>query len=269
MSIREIIDHDSARALRIGKYNKGLNTTTMAWRIGDTLIDSGPSNQWPSLKSFVIQEGVKKVLLTHHHEDHAGNGANILSELHLPIFAEEKAAACIRKGHSLKPYQKIVWGPSTPFQPQILISPFDAGGGHTLTPIAAPGHSDDLTCFLDKERGWLFAGDLYIADRLIYLRADENLSEMLQTLGKIKKLDFKTLFCAHRGVVEDGPAALGRKHAYLLELQENAKSLHSQGLSLRQITRNLLGKEDFTSFATGFHFCKKNLIKACLTNPAP
>lgn len=265
MGALEIIEYGSAKALRVGKYDKGLTTTTMVWRIGHTLIDTGPPNQWEKIKHFTVDEEVKRVVLTHHHEDHAGNAERILSELEVPVFAPEKAAAHLRRGHPLKPYQKVVWGKTTPFAPRIITDPFDAGGGHTLSPIEAPGHSDDLTCFLEKEKGWLFAGDLFIADTPIYFRADENFSDMIQTLGRLKELDFQTLFCAHRGVVKKGPEALARKHAYLLELQEKAKNLHARGLSVRKITRKLLGHEDLTSAVTGFHFCKANLIKGCLS----
>lgn len=265
MSALGTIEYESAKALRVGKFNMGLTTTTLVWRIGETLVDTGPPNQWEPVRRFVEEEKIKRVVLTHHHEDHAGNAARIHAELNIPVFAPEKAAAHIRNGHPLKPYQKIVWGRSTPFEPKIISAPLDAGNGFSLTPIPAPGHSGDLTCFLEPQKGWLFSGDLYIADRPIYFRADENFSEMVETLGRMKELDFKTLFCAHRGVVEDGPKALARKHDYLLELQEKAKALHSRGDSTRQITRRLLGKEDFTGMVTGFHFCKRNLINACLS----
>ncbi len=40
--------------------------------------------------------------------------------------------------------------------------------------VHAPGHSPDMTCYLEAERGWLFTGDLYITSKPCFFRADEN-----------------------------------------------------------------------------------------------
>ncbi|BCS98266.1 MBL fold hydrolase [Desulfoluna limicola] len=260
----ETLQHDTVRGARVGRFNLGLTTTTLVWRIGTTLVDTGPPNQWKAVKSFMDEEAVKQVVVTHHHEDHSGNASRVIRERALPLFATQKAATHLIRGHSLKPYQRVVWGRSATCAPTVLDGPLDAGDGYTLTPVPCPGHSEDHTCFLEEQEGWLFSGDLYIADAPVYFRADENLPETLATLEHIQELDFHTLFCAHRGVVTDGKEALKRKHAYLTRLRKEAQTLSTQGLSINTITRRLLGVDDATSYATGFHFCKANLIRACL-----
>jgi len=259
------LQHDSVRGARMGRFNAGLTTTTLVWRIGTTLVDTGPPNQWGAVKAFLNAEPVRKAVVTHHHEDHGGNASRLINELGLPVYAADKAAAHLIAGHRLKPYQKVVWGRSAPCTPTVLTGPMDAGNGYTLTPVPCPGHSEDLTCFLEESQGWLFSGDLYIADAPVYFRADEHLTDTLATLEAVQSLPFDTLFCAHRGVVKHGKEALQRKHAYLTGLKEEALALSAQGLSVRHITRRLLGKEEATSFITGFHFCKANLIRACIT----
>ena len=43
-------------------------------------------------------------------------------------------------------------------------------GGVRLEVVETPGHSPDHVCFFERARGWLFTGDLFLAERQRYLR---------------------------------------------------------------------------------------------------
>ena len=75
----------------------------------------------------------------------------------------------------------------------------------------------DLTCLFLPEQKYLFSGDMYISKSLKYLRIDENLTQLIQSLRKLIALDFEILFCPHRGIVEEGKKALQKTK----ELHEN------------------------------------------------
>ena len=70
----------------MGRTNRALNTTCIVYRLGDTIIDTGPSNQWAHVKKFIEERDVDQVMITHHHEDHSGNGSRIQQEMARPIY---------------------------------------------------------------------------------------------------------------------------------------------------------------------------------------
>ena len=68
---------DSVYGFRVGRFNLGINTTFIVYRIGKTLIDCGPTNQWKHVQRHLKRVDIDQLLITHHHEDHAGNAQRI------------------------------------------------------------------------------------------------------------------------------------------------------------------------------------------------
>ncbi len=259
----EKIQFDGVEGLKVGRVGSQLTTNCILYRLGATVIDTGPPNQWRRVRRFLEEREVGKVIVTHHHEDHSGNLAAIHRHLGSPVFSPPGSVEAIAGGFALKPYQRLIWGRPDRVRPQPIDGEISLGGGRRLTPIHAPGHSHDMTCYLDPERGHLFTGDLYIASKTRYLRDDEDLKQQLDSLCKILELDFATVFCAHRGVVRSGKAALAKKLDFLESLCQRVAALKAEGRSVRGITRKLLGREDLMTVLTGLHFSKRNLIAAC------
>ncbi len=260
----ERFQHGEVEGIRVGKYPFRYNTTCILYRLGSTVIDTGPPNQWRAVRAFLAERAVRQVVVTHHHEDHSGNLAPIQRALAAPVYAPRQGLAELGAGFSQRPYQHLFWGRPEPVQARELPREVPLGDGRALEAIPTPGHSTDMTCLLDRQRGWLFAGDLYIAARTRLLRQDEDLKAEIASLRRVLAYDFETLFCAHRGVVEPGKAALRRKLDFLESLCQRAAELHGEGRSSREITRLMLGREGLMSLATGFHFSKRNLIAGCL-----
>jgi glyoxylase-like metal-dependent hydrolase (beta-lactamase superfamily II) len=264
------VEHEGVEGLRVGRVGNKINTTVFLYRIGDTVIDTGPPNQWAAVRRFLQEKPPRQVLATHHHEDHAGNLAVIAREFGCPVFAPVASIPALEQGFHLQLIRRIVWGSP---QARVRATPFPdeipAGPGNCLTPIATPGHSPDLTCLLEPDRGWLFAGDLFIASKILYLRRDEDLAVMLESLRLIQRYDFDTVFCSHRGIVPDGKKALKKKLDNLEALCEQAGSLYRAGNDSGAITRQLLGKESLASWISGGDFTKRNLIEACLRVAVP
>jgi len=260
----ERLQHGEVEGMRVGRFPLRYNTTCILYRLGSTVIDTGPPNQWRAVRTFLAERAVRQVVVTHHHEDHSGNLAPIGRTFDAPLFAPRSGLGPLGSGLRLRPYQHLFWGRPEPVAAQALPREVPLDGGRALEAIPAPGHSADMTCFFDRQRGWLFSGDLYIAGRTRLLRQDEDLGSAMASLRRILGYDFATLFCAHRGVVSDGKAALRRKLDFLESLCQRVAALHGQGRSRREITRLLLGREGFMTFLTGFHFSKRNLVAGCL-----
>src|SRR2546426_167354 len=102
--------------------------------------------------------------------------------------------------------RRVAWGARRP-------APAAPLGDDVATPrfrfrvIHTPGHATDHVALFEAERGWLFSGDLYLAPRLRYLRADEDVYAMMDSLRRGLALEPPGLFFQPRGGA--GPGAAG------------------------------------------------------------
>ncbi len=259
----DAVEAGEVKGIRVGRYPWAINTTCVCYRVGRTLIDTGPPNQYQRVLKFARERPLQQILLTHHHEDHCGNAAPLSRELGLPVLAPPQSLAFLADGFKVHLYRRLVWGKPEPSQAQPIGDAIDAGDGIQLRPILTPGHSPDMTCFLEEGKGWLFAGDLFVAARPRYLRADENLGQTVKSLRALLKFEFDTLFCGHRGVVHQAREQIGAKLDYLEDLRGQVRERRQRGETISAITLELLGKEDFLSWFSGGHFSKRNLVQAC------
>jgi glyoxylase-like metal-dependent hydrolase (beta-lactamase superfamily II) len=262
-------EHQGVEALRAGRFNLGVNTSCIVYRLGSTIIDTGPPNQWRFVRQFLQERNVERVLVTHHHEDHSGNGARLQREMRATVFFPANGVGFATDGFPLRSYQRVIWGVPPRFAPQSMPEEVTLENGLSLRAVHAPGHSPDMTCYLEPERGWLFSGDLYIASKPRFLRADENVDDQIESLRRVVELEFETVFCAHRGVVTDGRDAIRTKLDYMVSLREQVQHLHAEGRDVGEITKTLLGKESFLSLITLYHFSKRNLVRGCLAEREP
>ena len=264
MPVWDTFVHGDVEGVRVGRFNAGLSTTSVVYRFGRTVIDSGPPNQWAAVQGFLDAAPPARLLLTHHHEDHAGNAARIASRYGLVPQAPQASRAWLRDGFGIPPIQHLVWGAAPPVETDPLPPEVTLDGGVRLDVIPAPGHAPDMVCLHWPDRGWLFSADLFLSRRLTHLRYDEDLGATIASLDRVLDRDFDTVFCAHRGVVLDGHTALRDKRDYLANLCERSQALRRQGRSVRQIRRQLLGAEDAVSWATALGISKRNLIRQAL-----
>jgi glyoxylase-like metal-dependent hydrolase (beta-lactamase superfamily II) len=264
LTVIEQISHHDVEGIRVGRFGSRINTTCIVYRLGATVIDTGPPNQWRTVRRFLEEREVRKVLVTHHHEDHSGNLAPIRKLLSPEIYAAPEALEPLAKGFRLRPYQKLIWGKPTKVSALAIPREIPVAGGQTLRALPTPGHSTDMTCYLHVERGWLFTGDLFISQKIRHMRADENLQSMIASLHRVLDLEFDTILCSHRGVVPDGKRAIRAKLDAIESLCVQVRRLRDEGRGRNEITRTLLGREGSLSWITGLHFSKRNLIQGCL-----
>lgn len=259
-----LLRHEDVEGLRVGRFGWTISSACILYRVGDTVIDTGPPNQWSRVRRFLEERSVARVLITHHHEDHSGNGGRLARDFRADVYVPAPGLEPVREGFPLQPYQRIIWGRPLRFAAEPVPEQLWLEDGLQLRAIATPGHSPDSTCYLEPDRGWLFSGDLYIASRPRFFRADEDVDETIASLRRVARLDFGALFCAHRGVLSDGPALIRNKLDYLVSLRDEVRELHRHGRSVAEITRLVLGRENVMSYLTWFHFSKRNLVRACL-----
>ncbi len=237
--------------------------TVNAYLVDGLLIDTGCPGTARELVAWCRGKGVQRVVNTHHHEDHAGGDGRLQRELGVPIAAPPKAVPILAHFPRLEFYRWLVWG-----QPgNVSIEPLGEvveTGRYRFQVIPTPGHCPDHICLFEPQEGWLFSGDLFIHERVRYLRADEDALTTLDSLRRVVALRPRLLICSHAGLVEDACGAIERKIAYWEEVAEQARALREQGLSLREVTERLLGPEGPMSRITRGHFAKVNLIRSLL-----
>ncbi|MDJ0841586.1 MAG: MBL fold metallo-hydrolase [Acidobacteriota bacterium] len=260
MAVLDQFDFEGLEGLRVGRFNR-INTSCIVYRIEDTIIDTGPANQWRYVRQFLAERDIHQVLVTHHHEDHGGNCARIQKQWKPKILAHESGIAINEKGFPMPLYRRLTWGRPKRFTAEALPEKVIAGD-LKLQVIHCPGHAPDLVCFLEINRGWLFTGDVYVASRPKFLRADEDPNEEINSLEHLLDHQFDTLFCAHRGIVLDGYAQLHAKLKYLITLREQVCYYFALGDSLREICNRILGKEEVINLISLGEFNKLNYIRA-------
>lgn len=242
-----------SRTVRLGVF---------VFRAGPFLIDSGPRHARRQLLRWHGLEGARRCLLSHHDEDHAGNAA-ALARAGLPVEAPPKVIEALDRVGPIPAYRRWVWGTAEPVEPAPLAGPA-SGNGWELQPLHTPGHSADHHVFHAPERGLVFSADLYIGRRVPVARPREDIPQLLASLRRVRDLQPKTLFCAHRGRVDAAVEAFNEKIDWLEDLVARVSVLADRGLSLRKITRAALGREGGTFVVSRGEYCKRNLVAAAL-----
>lgn len=234
-----------------------------AFALGDTLVDSGCPGGARELLRWARERGIRRVVHTHHHEDHVGGSAILARSLEVQVLAPPASVGLLACYYRLPLYRRLVWG-----QPENVKAEPMGGeveiGGRTFRVIPTPGHAPDHVCLFEPDEGWLFSGDLYLSARSRYLRAVEDAGRILESLRRVAALEPELVICSHAGFVERGAAALRRKIAYWEELADRAVELARRGMGLGAMTRRLLGREGFMTWISGGAFAKRHLVASLL-----
>lgn len=247
--------------------------TVAAYLAGPLLVDTGLPGTAGELLAWLRTSGaadrLEAVVLTHHHEDHAGGAALLAEQLELSILAPPATAERLAVRRRIPLYRTLTWG--TP-RPCPGIAPLGERlwvGELELEVIPTPGHAFDHVVLFDRRRRWLFSGDLYVHEKVRYVRRIEDPWQHLESLDRAIALDPQRLFCAHGGVVDDARRALERKAAWWRDLADRARELAAQGLSVRAVTRRLLGREGPMCYLSLGDFSQRNLIAKLAPGGSP
>jgi glyoxylase-like metal-dependent hydrolase (beta-lactamase superfamily II) len=244
----EVEERGPLTVIRSGRCYGGRRPILVAhcYILGDTLIDTGIRAVWPQLKEVVRHKGVRQALVTHHHEDHSGNAANLLAE-GIPVYAGEKTCEIMRHPMPLPFYQHLAWGKADTCELLSLEDDHEVGG-YSLHALEAPGHAVDQLVFHVPEVGILFSADAFIHRRVRVFRRDEDFHEMLKTSRKLANLDYDRLLCGHRPQWEYGRQAMAEKVDWLETLHEQVLTWRRRGWSVAQMEAHFNDQNGSTGF---------------------
>jgi glyoxylase-like metal-dependent hydrolase (beta-lactamase superfamily II) len=217
--------------------------TVYIYIIDNVLVDTGQHHMHRYVNQIADDNPISTVLLTHHHEDHSGNAGMLKKKLNVPVHAHPLAAKKLKDGFRIMPYQHILFGKAD----KIEISPYPeiiTTGSLRFKPIHTPGHSKDHTVYLEENNGWLFSGDLFLAEKIQFFRVDERIEDQIMSLTKTLLLDFDALFCGHHPVIEKGKEKIAAKLQFLQSFRGQVDVLLQKGDSEKEIIRKLQFKSD-------------------------
>lgn len=255
------------RGYRVGLIPFRMNTSVWYYQFGDTLLDTGPPNQWSVIKKKAEETDVRRVVLTHFHEDHGGNGGCFQKEMNLPVYAPRASIPYLENGFYMQWYRRLFWGtPRYKFVP--LPIPSDGVPGlEGVQFIAAPGHSPDHTVALFPDKGVLLAADIYVTRNPKSCVTGTDPHQEIETMRKILELDFDLILCGHKGPVENGKQRIQDRYDSLVATRDRIQELAAQGLPVDEIRRQVLGSEPYESYVTRFDISKYTLARKLAKKP--
>ncbi|MFT8890009.1 MAG: MBL fold metallo-hydrolase [Ethanoligenens sp.] len=101
-------------------------------------------------------------------------------------------------------------------------------GGRVIEILHTPGHAPGHMCFWEKERGYLFTGDLVYKDTLFAYFPSTDPEAYLESLEKISVLPVKRVFPAHHSL-DIHPEILVRMRDSFRQLKVDGKLHHGSG----------------------------------------
>ena len=248
--------HGVTRIHMWSRRSRLVGYTVSAFVFDGVLIDCGFPAVRLDLARALDELPVRGAIITHHHEDHAGNLA-LLAARAIPVAMPAETLASARAGERVGLYRRFAWG--TMRRLARPLEPFHTG---QLALLHTPGHSADHHVVWDAERGILFSADLFLGVKVRVARPGEDPRQLALSLRRAADLRPRLMFDAHRGLVPDGATALLAKARWLDETIGRIDTHIAAGWSDRAITRAVLGREDGVHYVSSGDLSRINFVKA-------
>lgn len=238
--------------------------------VGDLLIDSGFVKIARQLDEYLAQRRLAAILLTHHHEDHAGC-CGLLAERHgCPVYLSKPERRGDEGLEEMALYRRIWWGRPHPYRPEPMPAEVSSGG-RCWRCLPTPGHSATHCAFFEPASKVLFCGDLFITGGVSAVMTHENPYQLVESLRSLAELEPRVMFNGHGAVIEQ-PARLLRDKAEALEgAARRAFELHQLGLGTDKIVAELFRnggqlRDRLMAWFTAGEFSRANLVRACIAH---
>ncbi|MCZ2525128.1 MBL fold metallo-hydrolase [Streptomyces sp. HB2AG] len=207
------------------------------WRDGDelTLVDTGPAGSGPGIAAAIREPGMgrhrlRRVVLTHFHEDHAGSAAEIGAWGDVEVMAHRLEAPVVRGEVPGPPPVLEDWErpirdalpPLPPAPPARVDRELEDGdligfGGGAVV-VATPGHTDGSLAVHLPAHGVLFTGDTVAHMEGQVMLGVFNLDRACaaSSFRRLAGLDVRTACFGHGDPIVEGAAE--RMHAVVRDL---------------------------------------------------
>ena len=263
----KVFKHENVEYFKLSVYRLNRNFQTVyCFLLGDLLIDTAHSNSRPKIKEVFKDKLINQIAITHHHEDHTGNLAYLIHKKGARAYGHEQTVHLMKNGYRVSPLGLAISGRVRKAQLQVIKDgDVIENEQFSLRAIHTPGHTDDHMTYYEADKGYLFSGDLYVADRIKYFEKNESLKTQIESIKKLTALNFDVLFCSHNPKLKNGKERLERKLQLFEDLYGSVLKWHEKGQSTNEILKSLGRKENlFYKYMTAGHFTAENMVKSVL-----
>ena len=221
------------------------------------LVDTGFNAVRREVARLVDELRPRGAMVTHWHEDHAGN-VELLARRGVPLAMSDATEARVRRVDPIAFYRRWTWESMSPLRAAVTsFAPDD------LALVSAPGHSADHHVVWDPSTRTLFAGDLYLGVKVRVMHPSEDPYRIVESLRMAIALEPARMFCAHRGLVESPVEQLRAKAEWLESTVGEIERRIARGIADdRVIAREVLGREGFTGWISGGEYAHRNIVAA-------
>ncbi|HTA06169.1 MAG TPA: MBL fold metallo-hydrolase [Solirubrobacteraceae bacterium] len=219
-----------------------------AWRVGDVIVDPGPSSSLAALLALLDERPPRALALTHIHLDHAGAAGTLAQRYpELEVWVHERGARHLADPSRLLDSATRLYGEQMErLWGEVLAVPAERlrvlHGGEQLGPFRVaytPGHASHHVSYLHEPSGRAFTGD--VAGVRIdggHVLAptpppDIDLDAWRSSLETIEAWRPRSLAVTHFGAYEDVPEQLAALRAHLDEVETWAQELDEEGFAAK------------------------------------
>lgn len=262
-------EHDDVVRLEMSsRTGRAIGFTASAYLVRGALVDTGIPTARAALLRYLDERraagrSVRGAIVTHAHEDHAGN-VRALAGRGMPLVMSDATLAAVRDVAPVRPYRRVTWGAMPP-----LDVPHESFDASPLVLVPTPGHAADHHAVWDPETATLFGGDLFLGTRVRVAHDDEDPGLLADSLRAAAALRPARLFDAHRGLVPRPVASLLAKAAWIDETLGAIARRAAEGWSARAIARDVLGRETFVGVVSRGHYSHAAFVRAALRALTP
>ena len=227
-----------------------------AYVVEGFLVDSGFARAENALAGALSSLAIRGAVITHSHEDHAGN-IELLAQRGIPVLLRPETEEMLRRPARLRLYRKLAWGVPRPLQAAVTPLRTDA-----LATVFTPGHSPDHQAVWHPASRTLFSGDLWLGIRYGVMHSWENPYQMVESLRTVHALQPARMFDAHLGKVAFPVRAIKAKIDWLTEAIERIEQEIARGVSDRAIVTTVLGGEKPAAIVSFGEYAARNFVRA-------
>jgi glyoxylase-like metal-dependent hydrolase (beta-lactamase superfamily II) len=264
--VLQVETHDDVTRLRFSTWrSRAVGYSVSCFAVRDVVIDAAFDNVGDELLRWIRARRIAGVVVTHGHDDHAGN-VELLARAGVPLQMGAATEAYLRTPQRRNWYRKWTWGG----MPLLRAVPqrFQAPG---LELIAASGHSHDHHVVWDAATRTLFAADLFLGVkvRVAHPVHREDVRGQVGSIRRALALRPRRVFDAHRGLLADGAGLLAAKATWMEEMIGAIDQRIDRGWPDGAIAREVLGPEPLLRYTTGNDFSHANFVASVRsTHPA-
>lgn len=249
---------DVTRLVFESRRSRSMRFGVSAYLVRGVLVDTAFHDVHADFGSWLEERRPDGVIVTHYHEDHAGN-VNLVATRGLPVWIAAETVARVRAPASIGWYRRWCWG--TQHALNGSLAPFSHPA---LEVIATPGHCSDHHVVWDAERETIFGADLFLGVkvRVAHPWPREDVRVQIDSLRRVIALAPKRFFDAHRGLVRDPVSQLRAKKDWMEDTIGRIDTLIADGWDDSEITRQVLGGEALMSYVTQFDYSRRNFVES-------